>query len=124
MQHFFVPKHRWIFLVLLLGCFTAEAQPDFTLPLTKPEKYRNKTLGSEKTDDKKFTLPRKLYQGMVTHYNFYYNATTKINAIVEKAKLSHRDDYTQLLPFYNYSTYLHQPIGVSVLNYIGITSYI
>ncbi len=105
MQHFFVPKHRWIFLFMLLGCFTAEAQPNFTLPLTKPEKYRNKTLGSEKTDDKKFTLPRKLYQSMVTHYNFYYNATTKINAIVEKAKLSHRDDYTQLLPFYNYSTF-------------------
>ncbi|MBY0478813.1 MAG: hypothetical protein K2Q24_14285 [Chitinophagaceae bacterium] len=106
MQHILVPKHHRIFLVLLLGCFTASAQPDFTLPLVKPEKYRNKTLGSEKTEDKKFTLPRRVYQGMVTHYNFYYNATTKLNAIVEKAKLSHRDDYTKLLPFYNYTTQL------------------
>lgn len=104
MQHIPVLKQRWILLLLLLGCFTASAQPDFTLPLVKPKKYENKTLEAEKTDDQKFTLPRKLYQGMVTHYNFYYNATTKINAIVEKAKLSHRDDYTQLLPFYNYST--------------------
>lgn len=104
MQLILVPTQRWIFLVLLLGCFTASAQPDFTLPLIKPKKYENKTLGSEKTDDKKFTLPRKLYQGTVTHYNFYYNATVKLNAIVEKAKLSHKDDYTQLLPFYNFST--------------------
>lgn len=104
MQPIIVPKLNLILIVLLLGCFSASAQPDFTLPLVKPKKYENKTLGSEKTDDKKFTLPRRVYQSMVTHYNFYYNATNKINAIVEKAKLSHRDDYTQLLPFYNYST--------------------
>lgn len=104
MQPIIVPKLNLILIVLLLGCFSASAQPDFTLPLVKPKKYENKTLGSEKTDDKKFTLPRRIYQSMVTHYNFHYNATNKINAIVEKAKLSHQDDYTQLLPFYNYST--------------------
>lgn len=101
-------KKRWIFILLLLGCFTASAQPDYTLPLVKPKKYESKILGAEKTDEKKFTLPRKLYQSMVTEYNFYYNATNKINAIVEKAKLSNRDDYTQLLPFYNYSTEITQ----------------
>ncbi|MFT3845066.1 MAG: hypothetical protein QM725_08440 [Lacibacter sp.] len=104
MQLLFAPKHKWIFLLLMLGFFSAQAQPDYRLPLTKPKKYENKTLGSEKTEDKKFTLPRKLYQGMVTHYNFYYNATNKINTILERAKLAHKDDYTQLLPFYNYST--------------------
>jgi len=104
MQPIIVPKLNLILIVLLLGCFSASAQPDFTLPLVKPKKYENKILGSEKTADKKFTLPRRLYQSMVTHYNFHYNATNKINAVVEKAKLSHQDDYTQLLPFYNYST--------------------
>ncbi len=104
MQLYFGPKHKWIFLLLMLGFFSAQAQPDFRLPLVKPKKYETKILGSEKTEDKKFTLPRKIYQGMVTHYNFYYNATNKINAILERAKLVHRDDYTQLLPFYNYST--------------------
>jgi outer membrane protein assembly factor BamD (BamD/ComL family) len=104
MQPIIVPKLNLILIVLLLGCFSASAQPDFTLPLVKPKKYENKILGSEKTEDKKFTLPRRVYQSMVTHYNFYYNASNKINAIVEKAKLSHQDDYTQLLPFYNYST--------------------
>ncbi|WP_144886190.1 type IX secretion system periplasmic lipoprotein PorW/SprE [Lacibacter cauensis] len=104
MQPILVPKFRLFFFLFLLGCFSASAQPDFTLPLVKPKKYENKTLGSEKTDEKKFTLPRKIYQSTVTHYNFYYNATNKINAILERAKASHRDDYTQLLPFYNYST--------------------
>lgn len=104
MQPIIVSKFNRILFLFLLGCISASAQPDFTLPLVKPAKYENKTLGSEKTDDKKFTLPRRLYQSMVTHYNFHYNATNKINAILEKAKLSHRDDYTQLLPFYNYTT--------------------
>ena len=104
MQPIIVSKFNRILIILLLGCISASAQPDFTLPLVKPVKYENKVLGSEKTDDKKFTLPRRLYQSMVTEYNFHYNAVNKINAILEKAKLSHRDDYTQLLPFYNYST--------------------
>ncbi len=82
----------------------AFAQPNYILPLAKPDKYRNKTLGSEKTDEKKFTIPRRLFQGMITHYNYYYNANNKIEGLVEKAKLAHQDEYTQLLPFYNYST--------------------
>lgn len=41
---------------------------------------------------------------MITHYNYYYNANRKINEIVERAKLAHKDDYTELLPFYNFST--------------------
>ena len=71
MQPIIVPKLNLILIVLLLGCFSASAQPDFTLPLVKPKKYENKVLGSEKTEDKKFTLPRRVYQSMVTHYNFF-----------------------------------------------------
>ena len=104
MQYTILRKHSLLFILLLMGCISAIAQPDFTLPLVKPKKYENKILGSEKTDDKKFTRPRKLYQSTATHFNYYYNATNKLNAIIERAKLSHRDDYTELLPFYNYST--------------------
>lgn len=104
MHQALVLQPKWIFLLLLLSCFSASAQPDFTLPLNKPEKYRNKELGAERTDAKKFTLPRRLFQGMITHYNYYYNANRKINEIVERAKLAHKDDYTELLPFYNFST--------------------
>jgi hypothetical protein len=104
MQYTILRKQTLFFILLLMGCISAIAQPDFTLPLVKPKKYENKILGSEKTDDKKFTLPRKLYQSTATHFNYYYNATNKLNAIVERAKLRHTDDYTELLPFYNYST--------------------
>lgn len=99
-----ISQKNLFFCLLLLSCFTAAAQPDFTLPLNKPEKYKDKALGAEKTDEKKFTLPRRLFQGMITHYNYYYNATTKIEAIIQKAKMAHKDDYTELLSFYNYST--------------------
>ncbi len=42
-------------------------------------------------------------QNTVTHYNWYFNANNKLNQIVESAKFAHKDDFTQLLPFYNYS---------------------
>jgi outer membrane protein assembly factor BamD (BamD/ComL family) len=100
----FMFQPKWILILLLLSCFTASAQPDFSLPLSKPKKYEDKELGAEKTDAKKFTVPRRLFQGMITHYNYYYNANRKIDEILERAKMAHRDDYNELLPFYNYST--------------------
>lgn len=104
-MHVFSSFLRWVPVGLLLGLFLpVMAQPDYRLPLHKPEKYRDKELGAERTEYKKFTLPRRLFQGMITHYNYYYNAQTKMEAIVQKAKANHRDDYTELLPFYNYST--------------------
>ena len=104
MRQPFLHLPKLISILLLLGCFSASAQPDFTLPLNKPEKYRDKELGAEKTDVKKFTVPRRLMQGMITHYNYYYNANRKINEILERAKMVHKDDYNELLSFYNYST--------------------
>lgn len=104
-MHTLLLINRFVMALLLLGILIpALAQPDYRLPLKKPDKYRDKQLGAERTEDKKFTLPRRLFQGMITHYNYYYNAQTKIDAIVQKAKAGHRDDYTELLPFYNYTT--------------------
>ncbi|MBX9781928.1 MAG: hypothetical protein K2X48_01410 [Chitinophagaceae bacterium] len=99
-----VLQPKWIIFLLLLSCFTASAQPDYTLPLHKPEKYTDKELGSEKTDTKKFTVPRRLFQGMITHYNYYYNANRKLDEIMQRARLAHRDDFNELLSFYNWST--------------------
>ena len=60
-------------------------------------------LGSEKSDTKKFTVPRRFIQNNFTHYNYFFNANNKLNQVLEEAKLAHVDDYTELLPFYNYS---------------------
>ena len=98
-----------IFLFFAANCcfHTLMAQPTWTIdPFgkeKKPEKYENRKLGSEKTADKKFTTSRHLIQNTVTHYNYYFNANNKVNAVVERAKLSNKDDYSKLLPFYPYS---------------------
>ncbi len=86
---------------------TLLAQPSWTIdPFgkeKKPEKYENRKLGSEKTADKKFTTSRHFLQNTITHYNYYFNANNKVNAVVERAKLSNKDDYSKLLPFYPYT---------------------
>ena len=68
----------------------------------KPEQYEDKKLGSEKTADKKFTVVRRIIQDNVSHYNYYFNANNKLNAVIERAKLSQKDNYSKLLSFYPY----------------------
>ncbi len=83
--------------------FEVAAQPTLSFDLKKPKKFEDKKLGSEKSADKKFTLPRRFVQNTVTHYNWYYNADTRLNEIVARAKASHKDDFSELLSFYNYN---------------------
>ena len=94
-----------IFLTVLLAIvsLTAFAQPGTTIELDKPKPYQNRTLTSEKTGQKKFKYTKRLYQNTVTHYNYYFNADNRLNEIVDAAKKSFKEDYTKLLPFYNYS---------------------
>lgn len=92
-------------LLLLIFLWFPEAfgQPVLPSDLKKPKKYENKKLGAEKSAEKKFRGPRKFIQNTVTHYNWFFNANNKLNGVLERAKLVHRDDYSQLLPFYNYT---------------------
>lgn len=96
---------RFIVAVIItsMSFSIAHAQPGAEIEVQKPKKYENRKLGSEKTGEKKFTIPRKLYQNTVTHYNYYFNANNRLNEIVTAAKTAFKDDYSQLLPFYNYS---------------------
>ena len=75
----------------------------FDLQKDKPKKFENKKLKSETTGDKKFNLKRRITQNTVSHYNYYFNATNKLNEVIERARLSNKDDYGKLLPFYGYS---------------------
>lgn len=95
---------RFIITLIFLSAYTvAQAQPGTEIELKKPKKYENRELPSEKTGEKKFTVARKIYQNTVTHYNYYFNANNRLNEVVAAAKNVFRDDYSQLLPFYNYS---------------------
>jgi outer membrane protein assembly factor BamD (BamD/ComL family) len=100
--------HFSLFILFITGfVFNLHAQPTWTLdPFgkeKKPEQYEEKKLASEKTGDKKLTNFRRFVQNNVTHYNFYFNANNKINMVIERAKLAHKDDYANLLSFYPYS---------------------
>ncbi len=98
-------------LIVFFICFafakSGFAQPTWTLdPFgkeKKPEKFENRTLGSERTATKKFTVPRHFIQNTITHYNYYFNANNKVNNVIDKSKMAFKDDYSRLLSFYPYS---------------------
>ena len=78
-------------------------QKGITLDIKKPKEFENRVLRSEKSDQKKFTVPKRFIQNTVTHYNYYFNANNKLKEILDRAKSSHMEDYSLLLPFYNYT---------------------
>lgn len=93
-------------------CFkqNAYAQPMWTINLIdsvangkRAEKFENRRLGSEKMADKKFTVVRHFFQNNFTHYNYYFNANNKINAVLERAKAIQIDDFSKLLSYYPFT---------------------
>lgn len=80
-----------------------KAQPNTSISLQKPKKFEDRQLASEKTAEKKNTLIRRFTQSGFTHYNYYFNAEQKLQDILIAAKAQFKEDYTQLLPFYNYT---------------------
>ena len=93
-------------IAILLGNGMLSAQPGTDIDVKKPEQYESRTLASEKTGNKKFTFPRRLYQNTVTHYNYYFNAVNRLNEIEDRARQQQlqQEDYTQMLPFFDFST--------------------
>ena len=92
------------FLFVLFQIVTPSySQLGISFDIKKPRQYEDRVLKSEKSDQKKFNLPRRFIQNTVTHYNYFFNANNKLNEIIERAKTAHKDDYSELLPFYNYS---------------------
>src|SRR5215217_3708111 len=95
---------RFSGLILLSCAFVySHAQLGFDLDIKKPEPYENRELKAEKTGTKKLKATGRFFQNTYTHYNYFYNSNTKLNTILDRAKAAHRDNYAELLPFYNYS---------------------
>ena len=91
------------FFFLLPEVYAQLGKITFDLKKDKPEKFKNKTLKSEKTGEKKFTLPRRFIQNTVSHYNYFFNANNKINSVIERARMANKDNYAALLSFYSFS---------------------
>ncbi len=96
-----IPGTVLLFLCMQLPALGL-AQYGFSFEIEKPKEFENRVLKSEKPQ-KKFTAPRRFLQNTVTHYNYFFNANRKLNEVLSRAKDQFREDYTQLLPFYNYS---------------------
>ena len=89
------PKYRFLrrlpVLILFLLIYSspdlrAQSPAAFSFEIKKPKNLEDKQLPSEKTGDKKFTLPRRVYQNTVTHYNWYFNGKEKLKEILARAK--------------------------------------
>lgn len=94
------------FWILVFSQLSSDAwgQMGFSFDFQKPKEFENRILRAEKTPtDKKIKGPRRFIQNTITHYNYFFNANNKLNDVLARAKASFRDDYSQLLPFYNYS---------------------
>src|ERR1700733_1315039 len=97
--------------ILLLTAFffsslaaSGQVGVDYDLQSQKSARFENRTLASETSNNgKKFKKSRRFIQNTVTHYNFYFNANNKLNEVIARAKAQYKDDYTQLLSFYNYT---------------------
>ncbi|HSF45022.1 MAG TPA: hypothetical protein VLA58_03400, partial [Chitinophagaceae bacterium] len=92
-----------ILFALMLLSLLSQAQPGATVNLNKPKKYENRVLASEKSGDTKFNVVKKANQNLNTRYNFFFNSERKLADIMTNARSSFRDDFYNLLPFYNYS---------------------
>jgi tetratricopeptide (TPR) repeat protein len=93
-----------LLLFFLLPAANAQiGKISFDLQKDKPQKFKDKQLRSEKTGQKKFTIPRKFIQNTTSHYNYFYNANNKIKSVIELARIATKDDYSKLLPYYSYS---------------------
>jgi hypothetical protein len=62
----------------------------------------DKQLPYERLLNKKYTLGRRAYQNTVSQFNFLFHGAISLEEIIQKARDLHEDDYTELLPFYDY----------------------
>ena len=92
-----------LFVVLCHVTGDCFAQQGISFQLVKPKEFDNRVLRSEKSDKGKFGFPKRFIQNTITHYNYVFNANNKLNDVLYRAKQSFKDDYSKLLPFYNYT---------------------
>ena len=92
-----------LFVIALLYTQPLWAQLGFDLDIKKPEPYTNRELKAEKSGDKKLKGGKRFFQNTTTHYNYFFNSNVRLNEIIDRAKASHKEDYAELLPFYNYT---------------------
>lgn len=93
----------YLFLLAAFPASTLIGQSGTVIDLPKPKKFENRTLASEKSTSTKMNALKKFNHNINSKYNFNFNASNELNEVVFLAKKAFRDDFSKLLPFYNYS---------------------
>ena len=90
-----------------MGWLSGIAQPFSTIDLRKlkPEEYQRKVFRSEKTTTDELNKFSLFLQNLYSQYNFLFNANDQMQRLLQEAKKSNRDDYSQLLRFYPYDAH-------------------
>lgn len=107
-RSFYIHTIALSFLLLSIGLPAALAQNKTVK--TKAPKQEDRRPPSEVMASKKFTLKRRLFQNMATRYNYYFNAKTKLDALVKDVGQQGQDNYAYLLPFYPFNL---QNLGIN-----------
>lgn len=58
---------------------------------------------SEKLAAKRYDFRRKVYQNLVTRYNYYYNAKLKLDNTLKGVQQQRQENFNEYLPFYPYT---------------------
>lgn len=61
-----------------------------------------KPLPYERLLNTKYTLARRAYQNTTAQFNYYFNADQELKEIITNVRNKFQEDYTTLLPFYDY----------------------
>ena len=93
----------WVILLLWLLPGAAAAQPGASVQLDKPKKFENRVLASEKSTEGKFNPVKRANQNLNARYNFVFNSERILNEVLSGARQQFKDEFSELLPFYNYS---------------------
>ncbi|QES89246.1 hypothetical protein [Rhizosphaericola mali] len=72
----------------------------------KPQKFQTKVLPVEKSGTDHLKPVKKFVQNTYTHFNFLFNANTRLRQILQQAKDNYQNDYQSLLDYYDYDTAL------------------
>lgn len=65
--------------------------------------WMNRDIPAVALGKKKFNLRRRLYQNLITRFNAYYNAHTKLAEVVASATAAHQNNYDSLLTLFPYA---------------------
>jgi len=90
-------------VLLLILAHTSNAQPGFQVDIKKEKPFEERKLKAEKTGEGKLKAPKRIMQNLTTRFNYYFNANNKFNEVLDRAKAQHKDDFSRLLTFYNYT---------------------